>query len=73
MAQMDSPVPAERIAVLETREFPGNESTMDCALLLGSSDGTFDAYRVGLRAIVVAGKVRGMLKGRNGRAPVAVL
>lgn len=65
MAQMETPAPAERMAVLETREFPGSESTIDCAFLLGSSDGTFDAWRVGFRATEVVGRVRGIVDGRN--------
>ena len=71
MAQIETPVPAERMAVLETSEFPGSESTIDCALLLGSSDGTFDAQRIELKVIDGAGMVRGSLEGRNGRAPAA--
>lgn len=65
MAQIETPVPAERMAVLETSEFPGSESTIDCAFLLGSSDGTFDARRVEVRIVEVAGRARGMLDGRN--------
>lgn len=72
MAQVARPVPAERMAVLETSEFPGSESTMDCAFLLGSSDGTFEARRAGVRVRDVVGRVRGMIEGRSERAPVAV-
>lgn len=72
MAQIPTPVPAERMAVLEMRELPGSESTIDCAFLLGSSEGTFDAKRAGLRAIEVAGRVRGRTEGRNWRAPGAL-
>ena len=39
----DRPPAAERIAVLESRLFPGNASTRDCAFVFGSSCGTFDA------------------------------
>lgn len=70
MAQMETPVPAERMAVLETSEFPGSESTIDCAFLLGSSEGTFEARRAGLMAMEAVGRVRGMREGRRERAPV---
>lgn len=72
MAQMPTPVPAEKMAVFETNEFPGSESTIDCAFLLGSSEGTLEANRAGLRAIEVEGRVRGKTEGRNWRAPVAI-
>lgn len=71
MAQIPRPVPAERIAVFETSELPGSESTIACALLLGSSEGTLDANRAELRMIDVAGRVRGRTEGRNWRAPVS--
>lgn len=70
MAQMPTPVPAERMAVFETSEPPGSESTIDCAFLLGSSDGTFDANRAGLRVIEAAGRARGRVEARSGRTPV---
>jgi hypothetical protein len=33
---MDMPVPAERIAVFETRLLPGRASRIDCAVFFGS-------------------------------------
>lgn len=72
MAQIEIPVPAERMAVLEMRELPGSESMIDCALLLGSSEGTFEANRAWLRVIEEVGSARAMVEGRSGRAPVAL-
>lgn len=46
MAKIDSPVPDDRIAVLESNELPGNESRIDWAFLAGSSAGALEAYRV---------------------------
>ena len=57
MAAIESPAPAERIAVLDARELPGSESRMDCALFLGSSAGTFDADRVVVRELGRAGRI----------------
>ena len=45
MPQTEIPAPAESIAVLETRLFPGSESMIDCALFFGSSVGTLEARR----------------------------
>ena len=42
MAAMESPAPAERMAVLEMRELPGSESMMDWARFFGSSTETWD-------------------------------
>src|SRR5215471_10281949 len=39
MAAMERPAPAERIAVLDTRELPGRASMIDWAFVLGSSLG----------------------------------
>lgn len=58
MAKMDRPAPAERMAVFETMEFPGNESIIDWAAFFGSSAGTLDANRVEVREEVRAGRVR---------------
>lgn len=71
MAHIETPAPAESMAVLETSEFPGNESTIACARLLGSSDGTLDANRAELRETDAVGSVRGMMEGRSRQAPVA--
>lgn len=70
MAQIETPVPADRMAVLETSEFPGRESTIDWALLLGSSVGRLDAWRDGLRfrQAEEVGRVR-MGRGRSRAAP----
>lgn len=46
MAQIDSPAPDDRIAVLESSELPGKASRMDRAFLAGSSSGVLEAYRV---------------------------
>ena len=43
---IDRPAPAERIAVFDIKLLPGRESMIDCALLFGSSVGTFEALRV---------------------------
>ena len=74
MAQIETPVPADRMAVFETREFPGRESTIDWALLLGSSEGRLEAGRVGLRLRQTeeVGRVRGMGRGRSRAAPGVV-
>lgn len=46
MAKIDRPAPDDRIAVLESRELPGNASRMDLAFLAGSSAGVVEACRV---------------------------
>ena len=66
MAQMETPVPAERIAVLETSELPGRASMMDWAFLEGSSAGVEEACRVERREVVGV-RVRGMSEGRSAR------
>lgn len=55
------------MAVLETSEFPGRESMIDCALTLGS--GRLDAGRVAVNAVVTAGRVREGTDGRRRAAP----
>ena len=63
----DSPAPAERIAVLDTRLLPGRDSIMDWAFFFGSSAGTFEAYRCGLENV---GRTRVEKVGRRRRLPV---
>lgn len=57
------------MAVLETSELPGSESTIDCARLLGSSEGTFEANRAKVKETDAAGRVRGIIAGRSRPAP----
>lgn len=68
MAAMERPAPAERMAVFEMREFPGRESSSDCALVLGSSLGTLEAARADVR-LVSAGTLRKGIAGRTRVAP----
>lgn len=70
MAQTETPAPAESMAVLETSELPGSESTIDCARLLGSSERTFEAKRGEVKETDVAGRVRGIIEGRSRPAPI---
>lgn len=70
MAAIESPAPAERIAVLEISELPGSESMIDCAFFLGSSVGTLDANRAEARLVVRAGRFRAGIAGRRREAPV---
>lgn len=66
MAQMERPVPADRMAVLETGELPGRASMMDWAFFEGSSVGVEEAWRVERREVVL-GRARGMREGRSAR------
>lgn len=66
MAQTERPVPADRMAVLETREEPGRASMMAWAFLEGSSVGVEEACRVGRREVVL-GRARGTREGRSAR------
>lgn len=70
MAHTEAPAPADRMAVLLARLFPGRLSMMDCAFFLGSSAGTLDAYRA-LEIEVKVGKERiGRVVGRSLLAPI---
>lgn len=57
MAAIERPAPAERMAVFEAKELPGNESRIDCAFFFGSSAGTLDADRMDVNEVVSAGNV----------------
>jgi hypothetical protein len=68
MAAIERPAPAERIAVFVTREFPGRESRIDWAFLLGSSVGTLETDRIVVRLEAIAGTLR-ETAGRRRAAP----
>ena len=70
MPHIDNPAPAERMAVLETRLLPGSESTIDCALDLGSSLGTLDAYLAGVRWVERGWSALGATVGLRMGSPV---
>lgn len=69
MAQMETPVPADSIAVFETSELPGSASMIDCAFFFGSSAGTFEACRIEVNCVVRAGRLRTGVLGRRRAAP----
>ena len=66
---METPVPAERIAVFEINELPGRASIIDCAFFFGSSVGTLEACRVDVKCVVSAGRLRIGALGRSRVAP----
>jgi hypothetical protein len=67
---METPAPAERMAALEARLLPGNESRMDWAFFFGSSWGTLELDRDAVSWVVMEGSVRGEKVGRSRAAPV---
>lgn len=64
MAHTETPVAAERIAVLEAREFPGRASMIVWARFFGSSGVRFDSCLYWERA-VAEGRIRGVRVGRS--------
>ena len=68
MPHMDTPAPAESMAVLEMMLFPGRESRSDCALDLGSSLGTLDACLAEARQ-TVGWNARPLTVGRSKENP----
>ena len=69
MAQIETPVPADRRAVFDMSELPGRASIIDCAFFFGSSAGTLDACRVEVRCVVRIGRLRIGALGRRRVAP----
>lgn len=60
------------MAVLESSELPGRESTMDWAFFLGSSAGTLEALRAPATEAEKAGRARRARVGRRRLAPVSI-
>ena len=70
MAQIETPAPAERIAVLEINDEPGRASMMDWAFFSGASAGTLDAWRFDMRVVAIGGRLRAGTIGRTRAAPL---
>lgn len=72
MAKMDAAAPEDRIAVLEIKELPGNESSRDCAFFFGSSTSVevFEDAREVVRDVNAGRVVRRGRVGRRRAAPV---
>ncbi len=69
MAQIETPVPADRRAVFDIRELPGRASMIDCAFFFGSSAGTLEACRIEVRYGARTGRFRIGALGRRRVAP----
>ena len=69
IAYIDTPVPADRMAVLEISELPGKASIIDWAFFLGSSAGTLEAFRAEMICVVRAGRFRIGNVGRRRAVP----
>ena len=70
MAYADRPAPVDKMAVLEAKLFPGNESMIDCAFFLGSSAGTEEAYLAEESGVETARREEAGMEGLSRAAPI---